>query len=360
MNISLDNINVVVASQTKGLESGTCFQKIHIGDNEKRIAKSCENNLLYSSVKTIKKNQSICFTGTEQKLVDKRPEIQGINVSGCQILRQKEINDISSCEQLFDVYQELDKDQVLLSMILNCSDGTENGKQQCLVLPTSNSSSDKEDTIMYNCLPIPCSNGDRKKANPESRSFLQHIKKHMIPILAALGGVFFIIILVLANRVRKHHKRSGSRHPPESEPNMFISSSNEDNLYHEPDNHHTYAEVDETGSRNYEYAYGHLDVGTSRISGVVISVEPNPNCTNIIPDKPDLGKDYMNVDRPADKTYMEMESSYQPLDRSSMVDDNAMYQGLIQQKDRIRPKIAPKPGHLRRDEKPVVSYVKVM
>ena len=360
MNISFDNITFVVPSQTTDLESGTCFQKIHIGDNEKRIAKSCDNNLLYSSVKTIKKNQSICFTGTKQRFVDKRPEIQVINVSGCQILHQKEITNISSCEGLFEVYNELDKDQVLLSMILNCSDGTEDGKQQCLVLPTSNSSSDEEDTIMYNCLPKQCGNGDKKKADPESCSIPCYIKKHMIPILAALGGVFFIIILVLANRVRKHHKRSGSSHPPDSEPNMFISSSNEDTLYHEPDNHHTYAEVDETGSRNYEYAYGHLDVGTPRINGVVISAEPNPNCTNITPDKPDLGKDYMNVGRPADKTYMEMENSYQPLDRSSMVDDNAMYQGLIQQKDRIRPKIAPKPGHLRRDEKPVVSYVKVM
>lgn len=347
LNISLDDVTFLIASQTTK-NSESCSHTID-KYNEERKAKFCGKQLLYSSGKTaFKTNETICLTGTKQNVFDRQAEqpVQlYINVSRCQTLHQKGANNVSSCEWLLEVYNKLEENKLLLSVIIDCNNATEDERQWC---STFNISSGDENARMDNCLMYPT------PSMKSSEDFIHYMKKYMTPILAALGSVCFIIILVLANRVRKRYKCSGSRHPPESGPDM--SNSNEDNLYHEPDNHHTYVEVDDSRSRNYEYAYGHLDVGTPRINAADIFEGSNPSCTNITPDKPDCEKDYVN-DRSADKTYIEMENSYQALDRSSMVDDKALYQGLVQHKDRIRPKIAPKP---RRDEKTVVSYVKVM
>jgi hypothetical protein len=120
-------------------------------------------------------------------------------------------------------------------------------------------------------------------------------------------------------------------------------------------------DIEENNPRNYEYAYGHLNPDSS--SGSRQEHGKKHNYMNIA-ELPDKRKDdeeyYINIDKD-DMEYMEMKNSYQSLDRSSMVNDDAMYQGLIEKKGRVRPKVAPKPSHLGRvEESPELSYVKVL
>ena len=331
-NISLDGITLVLESQTTN-NSINCLKRF---DNRERKDKFCVKEFCNPSLKLrVILDKEACLTGTIQTSFDKEDQLY-INVSRCQKLDNNNVSNLScDHEWLLEVYKKQKENKLFLSVILNCKSTTEDEGQWCSVLMHFfNSSSGNQDTA--------------------GTSSLRFLKENITSILCASAGVFLILIVVLANRVRRHYKRGGSRPTPETEPDM--PNSDEDGLYHEPDNHHTYVDVDDTASRNYEYAYGHFDVGTPRINVIDIPAERYPNYMNIARDKPDCEEDHLNVDKASHEDY----DNYQSLDRSSMVNDNALYQGLTHQKDRVRPKIAPKPGHLRRGEKPVVSYVKVM
>ena len=343
-NISLDGITLVLESQTTN-NSMKCLKRF---DNRERKDKLCVKEFCNPSLKLpVILDKEACLTGTIQTSFDKNDQLY-ISVSRCQKLANNNVSNLS-CQWLLEVYNKQKENKLFLSVILNCKNATEDEGQWCSVLMYFfNSSSGNEDTGMNSCLFTPRTN------DHTGTSSLRFLKENITSISCASAGVFLILIVVLANRVRRHYKRGGSSHTPESEPDM--PNSDEDGLYHEPDNHHTYVDVDDTASRNYEYAYGHFDVGTPRINVIDIPAERYPNYMNIARDKPGCEEDYLNIDNASNEDY----DNYQSLDRSSMVNDNALYQGLTHQKDRVRPKIAPKPGHLRRGGKPVVSYVKVM
>jgi hypothetical protein len=370
MNVSLDSIPLaVLRQQTRKQES--CFQNLHIGESK---AESCGKNIYYPEIKTVRQNHKICFTDTKQSHFDKgnRTKNTTLSVRGCQILHQEEITNVVniSCSWLEQGYQKLDKDHILLAVVLRCNSTRTKQQQQqlCLIIAASRSLADTDgDVGMDSCLSdVPrgaTSEPTPPTSNSKGSSFLDYIKEYMTPVLAVLGGVLFIIMVFVANRIRKRH--ISSRDEPSETEAEESNTNQEGGLYHEPN--HTYIDIDseESRPRNYAYAYGHFEptTPTSNVHANTLESGKRHNYMNItqLPDRrKDDGADYMNVDKENDMDYMEMKSSYQTLDRSSMIDDNAMYQGLVQQKDRVRPKVAPKPSCLRRVEEPELSYVKVL
>ena len=163
----------------------------------------------------------------------------------------------------------------------------------------------------------------------------------------------------MINHIRKV-LRGSKNEPSESTPGVEPDTphSNGDSVYHEPNNH-TYIDIDETSPRTYAYAYGHVDpVSPRRGRGGPGEKHDYINIEEL-PDERESNKDYINVGED-DTDYVDMGTSYQALDRSSMVSDDAMYQGLVEE-NRVRPKIAPKPRHHPRvDESLQVSYLKVL
>ncbi len=369
MNVSLDSVPLVVLKQQVG-KSGSCIQKIdfHITDIRERQEDFCGKEIFYPVVKTVGQNQKICFTDTRQNYFDiKEYRINYTNVTGCEILRQEKINHVNISCNLRRGYQKLDKDQMFMSVLLRCNNETKQQQHQqqqhlCLIIATVSRNLSRVDGDSCLSALKPSSNFTEKstthpaeKTSSEGNSFLDYMKEYMIPVLATLGSVLFLIIIVVANRVRKECIRNRNESSEAG-----VSNTSEGGIYHEPNNP-TFMDIEENNPRNYEYAYGHLNPDSS--SGSRQEHGKKHNYMNIA-ELPDKRKDdeeyYINIDKD-DMEYMEMKNSYQSLDRSSMVNDDAMYQGLIEKKGRVRPKVAPKPSHLGQvEESPELSYVKVL
>ena len=344
MNISLVNIPLVAITQQ--IES----QEYNNTSTEGRQQCSCRESIFYPVKKAVLQKRTICFTDTNQSYLDiETYHSEPINARDCEILNiQDPVN--MSCGLLRSSSLKLDKDQTFMSVQLRCS----LPKQQKLCLIFHNSSVERGEGMET------CKRTDNRTGSAKDSSFLDYLKKHMIPILGAVGSILLIIIAVLAYRVGKlfrRTKKESSESTPGVEPE--VAPTSEDSVYHEPNNH-TYIDIDEASPTNYAYAYGHL----IPLSPLTAKQGPSENqdYVNIdqLPDERENNKDYINISDD-DTEYIDMKSSYQPLDRSSMANNDTMYQGLVGQNGQVRPKIAPKPRHRPRvDESCEISYLKVL
>ena len=387
-NISLDDLPLVPIRQTEGERS--CI--------EERQEDSCEANIYFPAVKAARYRQEnkICFTDTNQSYFNMNgSEIEHRNATDCEISSiQDAVNLSRSCSWLRNGLQKTDESQTLLFVGLRCNRAAKEQRrngQICLIFANSQNFPGSRDDAMVTCL-----HSKRSSGTDQSANFLGFIKKHMIVILASfVGCILLIIIAVLTNCIRKQflqNKNESSETEPE------LTRTREDTVYHEPDTPHTYIDIDEASPKNYAYAYGHLGPLSPGRGGPgekqdYMNIEQCPDerkntkdYINVDEDdidsagrcrqEPGGKQDYMNIEQFPDEKrnekddeniaednldYMEMKSGYQSLDRSNMVSDDAMYQGLVKPNCRVRPQIAPKPRNLARvDESCEISYVKVL
>ena len=339
VNISLVNIPLVAIPQQIERQgyNNTCI--------EERKQNSCGGSIFYPAKKAFRQKHIICFTDTNQSYLEiERYQSEPINARDCEILSiQDAVN--MSCSLLRSSSRKIDDDQTFMLVELRCSVP----KQQKLCLIFHNSSVERNEGVET------CKKTDNQTGSAQEDSFLDYLKKHVTLILGAVGGILLIIIAVLAYRVRKLFRETKKE---SSVPTPEVVPTSEDSVYHEPNNH-TYIDIDEASPTNYAYAYGHLkplSPGTGKNGP-----SEKQDYVNIeqLPDGRE-NKDYINVVG-GDTEYIDMKGSYQPLDRSSMVNDDTMYQGLVEQNGQVRPKIAPKPRHLPRvDESCEMSYLKVL
>ena len=342
VNISLVNIPLVAISQQMEMQgyNNTCI--------EERLQSSCRGSIFYPAKKLVRQKHTICFTDTNQSYLQiERYQSEPIN--DCEILNIQDAVNIS-CGLLRSSSQKLGKDQTFMSVELRCSVP----KQQKLCLIFHNSSVERNEGMET------CKRTDNRTGSATKDSFLDYLKKHMIPILGAVGGILLIIIAVLTYCVRKlfrQSKKESSASTPGIEPEVAPTSV--DSVYNEPNNH-TYIDIDEASPTNYAYAYGHLKPLSPRTGKQGPSEKQDYVNIEQLPDGRENNEDYINVGDD-DTEYIDMKGNYQPLDRSSMVNDDTMYQGLVEQSGQVRPKIAPKPKHLPRvDESCEISYLKVL
>ena len=353
-------------------DKSSCFQKISLNFKEEKA--ECEKKIFFPVVKAFNdlNDSNICFTNdTGKDHFNGTDDIKYKNMNDCQITQQEEITNIThmSCKWP----RKLNDDQMLLSVLLNCNRSLEKERFCLVMIKSKNSLEDVSAPVMHTCLPsklnklienVTVQTTSRIKRSPtESPSFVDFIKTNMTPILASVAGILFVIIIVLLNHIRKQYRKNGGSERSEFDP----EESNEDELYHEPNHLHTSTDIENniTDNGNYEYAYGHVGPVNPSINietSAHAEPENNHNYMNItaLPVSRHLQgeKDYINITK-EDIEYIEMKNSYQALDRSSMVNDKEMYQGLIEHKKQTRPQVAPKPKFLRRQEEPEISYVKV-